>query len=55
LLLARHEIQMQYDRYNQSKTLDSETQAVLGSLLDAIELPTRRSSDQGDASAAEAE
>jgi hypothetical protein len=55
LLLARHEIQMQYDRYNQSKTLDGETQAVLGSLLDSIELPTRQSSDQGDVSAAEAE
>ncbi len=55
LLLARNEIQVQYDRYNQSQTLDSETQAVLGSLLDAIELPTRQSSDQGAASAAEAE
>ncbi|HUG66834.1 MAG TPA: hypothetical protein VMM76_03715, partial [Pirellulaceae bacterium] len=55
LLLARHEIQMQYERYNQSKTLDGETQAVLGSLLDSIESPTRQSSHQGDASAAEAE
>ncbi|MBI2478006.1 MAG: hypothetical protein HYV60_04975 [Planctomycetia bacterium] len=55
LLLARNEIQVQYDRYNQSKTLDSDTQAVLGSLLDSIERPTRQPSDQGDASSAEAE
>ena len=55
LLLARNEIQVQYDRYNQSKTLDSETQAVLGSLLDAIERPTRQPSAQGDASTADAE
>jgi len=55
LLLARNEIVLQYDRYNQSKVLNRETQAVLGSLLDSIELPTRPSSDQGDANAAEAE
>jgi hypothetical protein len=55
LLLARNEIQVQYDRYNQSKILDSETQAVLGSLLDSIERPTRQPSAQGDASTAEAE
>ena len=55
LLLARNDIQIQYDRYNQSKILDGETQAVLGSLLDSIELPTRLSSDQGEESAAEAE
>ncbi|MDA1054907.1 MAG: hypothetical protein O3C40_31170 [Planctomycetota bacterium] len=55
VLLARTEIVLQYDRYNQSKILDQETQVVLGSLLDSIELPTRQSSDQGDAGAAEAE
>jgi CheY-like chemotaxis protein len=52
LLLARNEILLQYDRYNQSKVLDRETQRVLSSLLDAIELPTRPSSDQGAANAA---
>lgn len=55
LLLARSEILLQYERYNQSKLLDRETQGVLGSLLDSIELPTRQPSDQGDASAAAAE
>ncbi|MEX0818391.1 MAG: hypothetical protein WD070_02325, partial [Pirellulaceae bacterium] len=55
VLLARNEILLQYDRYNQSKILDGETQAVLGSLLDSIELPTRPPSDQGDANAADAE
>lgn len=55
LLLARGDIELQYDRYNRSRILDPETQAVLGSLLDSIELPTRPTSDQGDVSAAEAE
>ena len=55
LLLARNDIELQYDRYNQSRALDRDTQAVLGSLLDAIELPTRQSSDEGDESAAAAE
>ncbi|MBP85910.1 MAG: hypothetical protein CMJ64_04205 [Planctomycetaceae bacterium] len=41
LLLTRDEILQQYDRYNKSAVLDKETQQVLGSLLDAIELPTR--------------
>ena len=30
-------IQKQYDRYNASEQLDKPTQAVLGSILDAIE------------------
>ncbi|MCA9122328.1 MAG: hypothetical protein H6822_14705 [Planctomycetaceae bacterium] len=55
LLLARADIELQYDRYNQSRVMDRETQAVLGSLLDAIELPTRQSSDEGDESAAAAD
>ena len=55
LLLARNDIELQYERYNQSQILDRDTQKVLGSLLDAIESPTRRSSDQGDNSSAEAE
>ncbi|MCE9607427.1 MAG: hypothetical protein K8U03_21280 [Planctomycetia bacterium] len=36
-LLTKSEIERQYARYNASATLDKETQAVLGSLLDAIE------------------
>lgn len=41
LLLARGDILLQYDRYNQSKNLDRDTQEVLGALLDSIEAPTR--------------
>jgi hypothetical protein len=41
ILLSRGEILAQYDRYNQSATLDKDTQKVLGSLLDAIEAPSR--------------
>lgn len=37
VLLTSDEILRQYDRYNASETADSETQAVLGSVLDAIE------------------
>lgn len=55
LLLARNEILLQYDRYNQSKTLSRETQAVLASLLDSIEKPTLQSSAEGDESAADSE
>jgi hypothetical protein len=40
LLLSRPEILLQYDRYNQSATLDRDTQIVLGSVLDSIELPS---------------
>ena len=41
LLLWRGEILLQYDRYNRSVTQTRETQLVLGSILDAIEAPTR--------------
>jgi len=35
--LTTEEIKLQYERYNQSETLDPATQEVLGSILDAIE------------------
>jgi len=41
LLLTTAKIQLQYDRYNQSAKDDSATQAVLGTLLDCIEAPTK--------------
>ncbi len=37
ILLTSKEFLRQYDRYNQSEKLDQETQAVLGSVLDALE------------------
>ncbi|HUE69501.1 MAG TPA: hypothetical protein VMP01_01320 [Pirellulaceae bacterium] len=37
LLLTKEQIREQYDRYNASETKDAQTQAVLGSILDAIE------------------
>jgi hypothetical protein len=40
LNLTQRQIVAQYDRYNASQRLDAETQAVLGSILDAIEAPT---------------
>jgi len=39
LLLTRSEILVQYDRYNQSARLDTDTQQVLGGILDVIEGP----------------
>lgn len=39
ILLTTEEIQRQYDRYNQSATLDAETQQVLGQILDILEIP----------------
>jgi len=39
VLLTTDEIQRQYDRYNQSATLDAETQQVLGRILDILEIP----------------
>ncbi len=42
LLLTIPNIQRQYTRYNNSETLDADTQAVLGSVLDAIELPSKK-------------
>jgi hypothetical protein len=52
LLLTKVQIAEQYARYNASERLDQETQAVLGSVLDAIEAPAvargefRRMSDE---------
>jgi hypothetical protein len=45
LLLSRAEILLQYDRYNESATLDRDTQKVLGSVLDWIELPSLAKKD----------
>lgn len=39
ILLTTEEIQRQYDRYNQSASLDAETQQVLGRILDILEIP----------------
>ena len=41
LLLTTAQVLLQYDRYNQSRHQDRATQEVLGSLLDAIEAPSR--------------
>jgi len=41
ILLTTEQIMRQYDRYNQSETLDLNTQQVLGLILDYIEAPTR--------------
>lgn len=37
VLLTKVEIQLQYDRYNASKTADAETQQLLSGILDALE------------------
>ncbi len=41
ILLTKDQIVAQYDRYNASEKLDSETQAVLGKILDILEAPTQ--------------
>jgi hypothetical protein len=46
LLLTRDDIRVQYERYNQSETLDAGTQKVLGEVLDAIERPSRQAAGQ---------
>ncbi|GIW93307.1 MAG: hypothetical protein KatS3mg110_4692 [Pirellulaceae bacterium] len=46
LLLTSSEVLLQYDRYNESATLDTATQQVLGSLLDTIEDNRRSSANQ---------
>lgn len=51
LLLTRNEILLQYERYNQSASLDRETQRVLASLLDAIEAPSGKSSRRAKSAA----
>ncbi len=42
VLLRSHEVLRQYDRYNASEHLDVDTQQVLSSLLDSIELPLNK-------------
>jgi hypothetical protein len=49
LLLTRDEILLQYDRYNQSESLDSGTQQVLASILDTIERPSQQANAATDA------
>lgn len=46
LLLSRDEILLQYERYNQSETLDADTQQVLAAVLDAIETPSRKAASE---------
>jgi len=41
ILLTKDQIVAQYDRYNASEELDSETQAVLSKILDILEAPTQ--------------
>jgi hypothetical protein len=41
--LTSQQIVRQYDRYNESATLDDATQAVLGAILDSIEAAAKRS------------
>ena len=41
VLLSGDEILRQYERYNQSKHLDTSTQQILGLILDCIEAPTQ--------------
>ncbi|MBI1248530.1 hypothetical protein GC197_11910 [bacterium] len=41
ILLTKEQILGQYDRYNASEKLDSETQALLSRILDIIEAPTK--------------
>jgi CheY-like chemotaxis protein len=50
LLLTTDEISRQYRRYNESETLDADTQRVLGQILDCIELPSRAAAGKNQAS-----
>lgn len=43
ILLTSEQIHRQYERYNASENLPEETQQILGSVLDAIERPSRPS------------
>lgn len=43
LLLSTADIELQYDRYNQSEFDPAETQQVLSSILDAMEAPLKKS------------
>lgn len=46
MLLTQDQVLLQYDRYNASETADAGTQAVLGSILDAIESRTLAAAGQ---------
>jgi hypothetical protein len=50
ILLTSRQILLQYDRYNQSRDLDSATQGILASILNCIEAPLK-AAGQGDATA----
>jgi len=52
ILLTSRQLLAQYDRYNDSETLDVPTQRILGFLLNCIETPTRPVNRQGAAPAA---
>jgi DNA-binding response OmpR family regulator len=45
--LTKPEIRQQYSRYNASETEDQASQELLGSILDAIELPTKIKAETG--------
>jgi hypothetical protein len=47
ILLSRAEILRQYDRYNQSASMDAGTQKVLGLILDCIEAPIQAAQPAG--------
>ena len=47
--LTKGEILGQYDRYNQSASEDAASQELQGAMLDAIELPTRKNGELGNA------
>jgi hypothetical protein len=49
-LLTTAQILLQYDRYNQSETLDKPTQELLGSILDHLEARAGRTSAAAAAS-----
>jgi CheY-like chemotaxis protein len=50
-LLTTAEIRRQYARYNESESLDAETQHVLSTILDAIEAPTQAVKAKADGKA----
>ena len=45
VLLTSQQVLNQYERYNRSRDLDRETQALLGSILDSIEAAEEVESD----------
>ena len=47
ILLTTKQILAQYDRYNQSRTLDGPTQQILASILNCIEAPLKARQQDG--------